>query len=277
MIAPCMFLLLFCASVSLALVSNPQGYLVGRYTQYAWCAGSTTSMVAQAIGECVYSGLIGYPYPNTYTIYNAPYANGSATFVNAQYYFDNGCTDLMGSMPLQVNACTSVGASVYFSFSQTIPVFSGGYVQQTVFNYTGTATIAHCPNNSMVLSVFNYESGCLYDCGGGSSSCQFQGCASGSTGENGVAIVSQYSQEYCPSADYQYTVSYDSSCQSTITCFPQSNDDDDDDDGLSTSAIVGITFAATFVGTLVLAALASFCYFRYFRPKSTGLTENLVY
>jgi hypothetical protein len=229
--------------------------------------------VAQAIGQCVYSGLIGYPYINTYTMYSPPYESAGATFINAAYYQDKNCTNLSGTVPTKLNACSTSGASIYFTFSQTLPVFSGGYVQQTVFNYTGGAT-ANCPSNSMVLSVFNFEGGCLYDCGGGSSSCQFDGCASGSSaGENGTALLLQYSQEYCPSVDYEYTAIYESSCRSTITCIPQS--DEDGDNELTTGAIVGITFAVTFVGTLILVALGIFCYFRY-RAKSTGLNENLV-
>lgn len=266
-------LLVLFPSLVFAWVSNPQGYLVGRYTQYSYCDGSTTSQVAQAIGQCVYSGLIGYPRINTYTMYSSPYESDGETFINAVSYYDKNCTKVAGTaVPTKLNACTTSGSSIYFTFSQNLPQFSGGYVEQTVFNYTGEAT-TNCSSDSMVMSIFNFGAGCLYDCGGGSSSCQFYSCASGSsTGENGAALFLQYSQEYCPVANYEYTATYESSCQSTITCVPQS----DDDDGLSTDAIIGITFVATFDGTLMFVALGIFCYFRYRGKSTTGLNENLV-
>lgn len=184
-------LLVLFPSLVFAWVSNPQGYLVGRYTQYSYCDGSTTSQVAQAIGQCVYSGLIGYPRINTYTMYSSPYESDGATFINAVSYYDKNCTKVAGTaVPTKLNACTTSGSSIYFTFSQTLPQFSGGYVEQTVFNYTGEAT-TNCSSDSMVMSVFNFGAGCLYDCGGGSSSCQFYSCASGSSTGSFLAILSR--------------------------------------------------------------------------------------
>jgi hypothetical protein len=230
---------------------NPDGYLVGKFYQYSEGGGDIEAVNAWAINTCVPSGYTGYPYPNAYVLISSPFNSGASSYVTIVTYYGETCTgSVSNTQNVELNAHTGVGADPYMYFSAGLPnwdSFDYGYVLQKVYNYTGI-TDSTCSGEQDLLRASWYYTGCVFDCGGGGgSTCQWNGCAAQYDYSGGVGLVSIYSEEGCPAEDFVSTVVIESSCSETITCLSATKPG-----GLSRAAAIGITFAATLVGTIVI-------------------------
>lgn len=255
--------------------ANPTGYLVGKYTEYASCEGDTTARSAIALNRCVFTGPIGVPYVNTFAKYYINPTNNNQ--VMSQIYFDEFCTQPAGLFTIDLNACTTSGAAVYFTFSQPIPTLNGGYITLSTYDYEGTETV-NCPTNSTLLTRYLFTSHCQYDCSVSaeypSSSCIWSGCTPHSSAGD-IAILAGYSELYCPAADFSTSAAVVSNCRYAVNCVDQPAPSKP----LKTPAVIGITFAATFVGCcLIFTALHLWLVRRAAAQAaaSPGLTTKLV-
>jgi hypothetical protein len=241
------------------IILNPDGYIIGKYYQYASCTGDVASVQAWALNKCVFSGLMGYPFANTY-IRLVPYVLNGDDYVTFYSYWDSECSDQMNTIEdMPLGSCTDAGSAINFYSSSTMPdwsSFDNGYVLQQTYNFTGNSNT--CSGESELLTAGWYPDTCQFNCGSGGASCQWMGCAAQYNVTGGAALLSLYDEEYCPSADFTSTVFVPSTCSQSITCLSSSAEAK----GLSTAAAAGITFAATFVGFIVVASLVYFCFLR---------------
>lgn len=251
--------------------SNPDGYLFGKFMQYAQCEGTVEAQSAVALNVCLYVGSLGNPYPNSFYIYSPVYTGSVVTSVNANLYFDANCTQLAGTYPQQMNACTTAGSAVYYTYSPTLPdvSISGGFIETTT-NSTSSTQRTNCSDGDLVLTTTGIYDGCVFNCissTGGAVSCKSSGCSGGN------ALLSYYKDEYCQ--EFAYSVLLGSVCRDSITCVATSSDDDNDNE-LTQGELIGTTIVTTAIGVLILEVLLWLGWLWYSRQKKANEQQSLT-
>jgi hypothetical protein len=270
----CLSLLTFSLVSASTGKSNPQGYLVNEYFQYASCSGKTTAKIALAMGICVNSGMMGTPWINSYFIYSFD-ENGD---VKADLYADSSCTsDPYGQEIIQIDACAQAGNSIFSTYSTILPSFNitDPIVEQTLFEWTNSSrnNLTAC-GDSVVTYHAKFRDMCQFDCGAGDGSCLFTSCVDDIANITFSKSINKGGSS-C-SDDITGTEQWTDTCFQEITCYPPSDetdsqsDDDDNDKKLSDGAIAGIVIAVL----VVVAMLGGVAYYRL-SASSTKSKNNL--
>lgn len=266
--------------------SNPDGYMVNVYYQYAECKGEITAKIATALGVCINSGMMGTPYIYTPTIYTLD-NNGNIT---ATCYQDSECT--LFPVTATLGGCAQAGNAIYTSYSATLPslVVDDPILEQVQYDYnyssTGTeggetyaADDDECVSGDFV-TLYNavYRDTCQFDCGEGDWSCQITSCHNGTANVTfSVSNVDDADDNGACSASTVGTTLLTTSCSQKIVCFELITDDEtsspnsDSDHELGEVVVASISIAAALAA---IAVCIGVYWWKFHKPTNSDSPDD---